>query len=425
MGKLSKILAPLAAVLAIAVAVLIFMAYQLFLKYEKRANDLAGGLTKVAKTIDKDGGTNTASKVTFTPKATETSPDSGTLSWTDYKVDSSKLTGATNALDQAANKLVEQRNDLASGVLETAKFIGLSPEVISLESLQQVEGYAEPVATAGNYAKAFKQRNDMLVKYVQGYGKTLSSKNTGKIAALPASDGKGGFASTQLEDPLKEIQTQIDEVLKRKKFYEQSIGSIKKILKDHEGWKSNPASVTGSKYAEVLKDLAHDLGVVNGKLVELKKVRKDLEEANATIREREDEIAKLNAEMKKKQAEFDAILKKYNINTEEEELVKPALTSIEQVDVSVKGSVLLANDTWNYVVINLGNRAVVVGTKVIISRNGKYLASGEVIEGMKGAGNDAPTVPDDCSLVNLTRRIEGESLVGADVYIGNLNQEDK
>ncbi|MBQ6472027.1 MAG: hypothetical protein IJJ33_08590 [Victivallales bacterium] len=425
MGKLSKILAPLAAVLAIAVAVLIFMAYQLFLKYERRANDLASGLTKIAKIVDKDGGTDTASKVTFTAKATETSPDSGTLSWTDYKLDTSKLTGAINALDQAANKLVEQRNDLASGVLETAKFIGLSPDVISLESLQQVENYPDPVATAGKYAKAFKERNDVMVKYVRGYGKTLGAKNTGKVEVLPDSDGKGGFASTQLEAPLKEIQTQIDEVLKRKKHYEQSIASIKKILDEHEDWKSNPASVTGSKYIEVLKDLSFDLDVVNAKLKELKKVRKDLEEANATIREREDEIAKLNAEMKKMKAEHEAILKKYHIDAEDDELVKPALTSIEQVDVSVKGSVLVANDTWNYVVVSLGNRAVVVGTKVIISRNGKYLASGEVVEATKKPNDDAITLPDECSLVNLSRRVGSENLVGADVFIGNLLQEEK
>ena len=43
MGKLTKILAPLAALLAIAVAVCSYLAWDTFKKYENRAGTLAGG----------------------------------------------------------------------------------------------------------------------------------------------------------------------------------------------------------------------------------------------------------------------------------------------------------------------------------------------------------------------------------------------
>ena len=163
----------------------------------------------------------------------------------------------------------------------------------------------------------------------------------------------------------------------------------------------------------MLLGLASDMGEINKKLLELNTVKKQLQQEKAKVQAAEKRIKELEAErdnLNKLLKEANDLLDEYGIRIKQ----KPDLTEKSQVDANIRGKVIIDNAEWNYVVIDLGRKEVVPDLEVIISNNGKYLASGKIKK-----------VEKDTCVVELSMRKANSSLKGATVIISDsLGKEE-
>ena len=394
MGKLGKILAPIAAVLAIALAGLSFLIYDGSLKYQKRAANLAETVEKTAKKLDAGTNSGLVSGISYTAPAPGVK-ESGKLSFKDYRTDPSSFEKNTGNVVKLAGDVIAQRDELSEAIAEMTKALGIQSDVVTAEQLDTLEGYKELLTIAKSYAEAFRKKDNELAKAIQDAAKLVGASNaanaskrlpTIKESKVASSGGEGeeGEASTvktavydSQAKNLAQLSSNIEALQKRRAAYEAAIKNITKVMSAHK-FTAKVNGISGSGFEKILLDLATDMKAINDKLKELAKVKKELQQEKAKVEEAQKQINKLKAE----KAELDTKLKEaiqkmeyYGIlgNTQ-----KPDLTDKSQVNPDTRGKVIIDNSKWNYVVANLGKKQVVPDVEVIISNNGTYLGSGKI-----------------------------------------------
>ena len=432
MGKLGKILAPIAAVLAIALAVASFFIYKGFQNYQKRAANLAETVEKTAKKLDTGTNSGLASGISYTAPVPGTgTKEDGSLSYKNFKTDSATFEKQTGNVVKLAGDVINQRDELAEAIQEMTKVLGLPGDTITVETLSSVESYKDLLILAKSYAEAIRKKDNELAKTVQevaaavGANKAVAASKKAPVIkeekqqpaegegeeAAEAKTVKKAVYDSQAKD-LAQIKENIVLLQKRKQAYEAAIKNLGKVVTAYK-FKTNLNNISGKDFEKVLLGLASDMGEINKKLIELNTVKKQLQQEKAKVQAAEKKIKALEAE----KAELSKLLKEANDLLDEHGIrvkQKPDLTEKSQVDANIKGKVLIDNNEWNYVVVDLGKKEVVLDLEVIISNNGEYLASGKIKK-----------VDKDTCLVELSMRKEGAALKGATVIISDsLGKEE-
>lgn len=431
MGKLGKILAPIAAVLAIALAVASFFIYKGFQNYQKRAANLAETVEKTAKKLDTGTNSGLSSGISYTAPVPGTgTKEDGSLSYKEFKTDSAKFEKQTGNVVKLAGDVISQRDELAEAIQEMTKTLGLPNDTITVETLSSLESYKDLLILAKSYAEAIRKKDNELAKTVQevaaavGANKAVAASKKAPVIketklAPTGEEGEEAEAKTvktavydsQAKD-LAQIKENIALLQKRKQAYENAIKNLGKFVTAYK-FKTNLNSISGKDFEKVLSGLTSDMGEINKKLLELNTVKKQLQQEKAKVQAAEKKIKALEAEkeeLSKQLKEANDLLDEHGIRIKQ----KPDLAEKSQVDASVKGRVLIDNKEWNYVVVDLGKKEVVLDIEVIISNNGEYLASGKIKK-----------VEKDTCLVELSMRKEGVALKGAEVIISDsLGKEE-
>ena len=433
MGKLGKILAPIAAVLAIALAVASFFIYKGFQNYQKRAANLAETVEKTAKKLDTGTNSGLASGISYTAPVPGTgTKEDGSLSYKNFKTDAAAFEKQTGNVTKLAGDVISQRDELAEAIQEMTKTLGLPNDNITVETLSSVESYKDLLLLAKSYAEAIRKKDNELAKTVQevaaavGANKAVAAskkapviKETKLAPAGEEGEGEGAEAKTvktavydsQAKD-LAQIKENIALMQKRRQAYETAIKNLGKVVTAYK-FKTNLNSISGKDFEKVLLGLASDMGEINKKLLELNTVKKQLQQEKAKVQAAENKIKALEAEkeeISKQLKEANSLLDEHGIRIKQ----KPDLTEKSQVDANIKGKLLIDNKEWNYVIVDLGKKEVVQDLEVIISNNGEYLASGKIRQ-----------VEKDICLVELSLRKEGAMLTDATVIISDsLGKEE-
>ncbi|MBR0459411.1 MAG: hypothetical protein IJJ26_09245 [Victivallales bacterium] len=410
MGKLMKILAPLAALLAIAVAVCSYLAWDTFKKYENRAGVLAGGLRDTAKSLDERTGSGTAGGVTFTAKSPN-AKESGSLSWQSYKTNASSVDSTVKKVDDLAKQVNDQRNKLATGIVSISNALGIAADTVKEDDLVNLSSFEGQISLADKYANAFHAHDKMMGNYLKQIGASVGNSGLAVVDRAPVGNDSGEFRFDALEPALKKLKGQVDDVVARRKAYEIAIANMKRALPDYATvggqWKANYGGL-GGNYSAVLKDVAGDLSGVNSKLKQLNQTIKERDLARRELKQREQTILAMKKEksdLEKKIADLQKTMEYYGIGVKKDE---KTLTSASEVDMETRGEIILDNPEWNFVIVNLGKTKVVPGIKVVISSNGTYVGSGTVAK-----------VEEEISLVELSTRKSGEIPKGAQVLMAN------
>ena len=208
--------------------------------------------------------------------------------------------------------------------------------------------------------------------------------------------------------------------------YEKSIRGVKVVLSNYNEWKADVGSVSERNYETVLAALAGDLAGINRRLGEFNQVKAELARKNDELNRSKSEIESLkqkNETTSKEIENYKAKIKELSSLLGGEDAIDevmsednlPVLTSTKEVKKDTIGSILIDNKEWNYVITDLGNKKVAVGTELAIAlADGTYLASGVVTK-----------VENTVSLVEITRRANKEAIpVGAKVMV-SANGSDK
>ncbi len=431
MGKLGRILAPIAAVLAIALAVASFFIYKGFQNYQKRAANLAETVEKTAKKLDTGTNSGLTSGITYTAPVPGTgTKEDGSLSYKTFKNDGATFEKHTGNVVKLAGNVINQRDELAEAIQEMTKALGLPGDTITVETLSSLESYNDLLILAKSYAEAVRKKDNELAKTVQevaaavGANKAVAASKKAPVIkeekqqpaegegeeAAEAKTVKKAVYDSQAKD-LGQIKENIGLLQKRRQAYETAIKNLGKVVTAYK-FKANLNGIGGKDFEKVLMGLAADMGEINKKLLELNTVKKQLQQEKAKVQAAEKKIKELEAE----KAEISKLLKEANDLLDEHGIrvkQKPDLTDKTQVDASTKGTVIIDNDEWNYVVVDLGKKEVVPDLEVIVSNNGEYLASGKIKK-----------VEKDTCLVELSMRKPNTSLKGATVIISDSLGKD-
>lgn len=434
MGKLGKIMAPVAAVLAIALAALSFLVNDGFKKYQSRANNLAETVKNTAQKLDAGSGTSANSSVSFTAAASGTK-ESGKLAYAEYKKDKSSFEKNTGNVVKLAGDVIAQRDELSEAIASMTQALGIPADTITAEELNTIAGYKELASLAKSYVEAFKKHDDEVVKAFQDAAKLAGANNAANAAkkyptiaeqevsnsssnseenSEEAGEESSEEASTTTvkmakydsqDKSLAQLKANIEVIVKRKTAYEAAIKNLQKVLTAYK-LKANVAGISGGAYEKILVDLAADMAAINAKL-------KELDAVKAQLRQKEEEIETLTAqnnELKKSIEDKNATIKElqekmayYGIGG----VKKANLKSRDEVNPEEKGQVILENKEWNYVIADLGKTQVFEGIDVVISVSGKYIASGVIKK-----------VEEEICLIEITRRVANDIPKGATVLMG-------
>ncbi len=450
MGKLGKILAPIVAVLAIAAAVLNFLVSDGFKKYQERASRMAKGLVETGAKLDAQTNTGKSSAVKFTAAAPG-AKESGTLSYADFKADPNKFNNTVEAVTKIADEVVAQRNDLTEAVKDISIKLGMKEDDIAADDMKDVGTYQAKIALAKSYVDAYEQRDKEFISYIKKYASSLGrsagyidrkpSVKTEKVAPPKkeaSEDAEEGDEAEEAEpvetqvakfesnsSALEGLNRAIVDMKNCRDSYEKAIRNVKSAISNYGDWKADVSYISERNYQTVLAALAGDLAGINRRLGELNQVKAELNRTKDDLSRSRSEVESLkqkNAEAEKNYETLSKRNKELASLLGGEEAIDEVLDDVNKPEVKPEdvredtvGKVLLDNKEWNYVIIDLGNKKVAVGTELVISTdNGTYLASGKVIKA-------EPLV----SLVEITRRADkGNIQPGAKVMVSSKGVKD-
>ena len=409
MGKLTKILAPMVAVLAIAACVISVLCFLEYKKYKARATKLAATITEITARLDQKTESGTPEKVTFTA-GTPGVKESGTLSYLENRKETTALDTALESSKELTNQVMEQRDALAAGL--EAISISLKNNAIKADELCKLEGYPEKIALASSYAKAVSDMQQDLAAQVEALGRPLGVK----ISIFRTPKVNGNTAVKQNNKPnTDKILNAINALNRQKAAYEGSLKKLETTIKAHT-FASHPKNTNAQNYAKILPQLDKDMAAIQNKLAELAKVKSQVVALQKTVNQQKQQIASLTNENKKLKKDLaDArkelektlasISKTENAGNSSGIPVHTVLTG--DVDPNTQGKVVLFSKEWNYIISDIGNDKIKDGTPVAVSFNNTYLASGVVSK-----------TEDKLSLIELTN-LKAQSIpVGAEVFIG-------
>ncbi len=415
MGKLAKILSPLVAVLAIAAAVFSFLIWKDLKPYQARAAKMAEGLVKTAKTLDADTNTGKSGKLTYTAPAPGVK-ESGAFSYIKYKENSGDFEKNVNEVGSIASTVIDQRNKMAETILTVSKTLGVEDGTMLDEDLKASGTYEGQLSLATSFSKAVKDRETDMLDGIKQISRRLSVSGVDSLeGAITIETGEDDAKTAKYagsEGIFDKMGKTIDDIKSARDTYEKWLRGLNSYVKKYD-WTAKTANIDVKSARTVLDAAKKDMEGINGKLVELESVKKELSEKLAELRTREEEIAKLKEEsegLTKKLAKANERIRELG---GEDSASRPVLETVDQINPKIVGYVLLDNAEWNYVICDLSNKDVVKGVMVVISdETGKFLASGTVSK-----------AEDKISLIEISRR-SADIPKGAKVFMGaNANSE--
>lgn len=420
MHKLSKILVPIVAVLLIGIAGLSFFCFKQFQKYELRATKMANGLKGTGVALDAGSATGIGGKVSFSEKGPG-APESGSLSWPEFKKDAdpshAQFQGTVDAVKKLAGDVIAQRDASANAIAAMTLTLGLPEEDMPVDELQKIASYETRIQLAQDYAKAFLNRDNQFLQSLKKSAAIVGGVSLSVLDRYPQcqESEENGFTVSEVNyaNALNQLEAKIRDTKTRADTFQKAIANVQAVLTHYRGWQFRPAELAGTRYLEALQVLAADLQAIDKQLAELERTKAELERKIRELKEREDELTELRGKLASKDQEIKDLQDKVKHlgGTVDESGDRKVLASLDEMDRTVTGIVLLQNAEWNFVVTSLGNKDVVPGAHVLISNGGAYLASGIV-----------KTVEDDLSLVDLKGIKDVSIPVGATVSISEMDK---
>ena len=422
MAKLGKILAPIVAVLAVAAAVLSFLVSNRRADFVGRAAILSSGVAAVVQKLDVQSGSGVSSQVTFTPAAPGTK-ESGSLAWASYKTDKGGFQKTVDSAVNLAASLNAQRNLLAQTMVEMAIELRLPESELATEKLTDLNSYEKGAAQAKAHAAAIRERDDLLLATLEASSATVgfgfaNNKDVFLTRAKRINEnGEESLGSFDCQGVLEGYASAVTLVKKRQDDFASTLREGVAAVNSYD-WSADVSALDSTRYGSTLNDMKNDFSGINSKLVLLKTTQEELKSVQEEKEKLEEGNAELIASAEKAEKEIAALRKKMTdlgISDEGAGVVEAkAVSSYDDLDKTLQGRVLLSNEEWNYVIVDLGNTSLMKGVRLAISFQGKFLGTAEVTE-----------VQEKVSLAELIRGSIETIPVGAQVIISSQQKGDE
>ena len=417
MGKLGKIFGILVLVLAIVVAVFSFLLSKHRDLFKNRAADLADGIVKTGQNLS--SGAGQSNPVSFTP-ASGGGKESGNLGWGDYKANPADYKNKIDAVVKLAQSVSDQRTVLSESLANIAATLKAPDDLgINADNLKNLGKYNAAAKALADHVTEVQKRDEEVRVSLEALSGILKATAAGfddsefyarksadgsapKPAKKPAKkseDGeeeeeeeatededKGGaqYGGYNVQTALRTLDQAAKVTVARtdayKKGYEDLIAAIRKYK-----WNVTASDLAGKDYKNALAAMVADAREINTKIGDLEeqvaKLKREVDDFKAKLADREDQIAKLKDDLAKMTAERDQLKKQAELlsmpKSEYKDVNAPveAIEKMEEVKVEITGKVLIVNEEWNFITMDLGKDQVVPGLKMAVNQNGAYIAT--------------------------------------------------
>ena len=396
MAVLNRIVNILILVLVITAGVFSFMLYSKRENLTKGMKNMADAINKTAATLDRGSGTNTKNRLSGDALGHKNGPD---------------FKGALRELDNAADKVVTQRDALAKSIADAGKSLGSN--TLNKDALMRVDGYEAQRKEFNKAVSSYKAKADGVRNEFAAVGRKVGANVSANDFANNHSAAAG------------EVKRKIDDVVKSKN---QVVGDIALITRKL-GLKERNYSLAAPKaWRDAVQAKVNEIGKLNSELRKYKSLaaqqEKKINGLNDTVGKRDKTIENQKARIE----HYEQVI------TDDGKKPMPKLqlkSDSPECFEYVKGKVVYVNEEYGFVQINIGKTYVIVqeyGTK----KNNVHfpLQSGLRMTVARGAGENAvpvakilvKTVNDENSICNVIEGAVSEINVGDDVF---FNKDDR
>ncbi len=199
MAVLNRIVNILILVLVITAGVFSFMLYSKRENLTKGMKNMADAINKTAATLDRGSGTNTKNRLSGDALGHKNGPD---------------FKGALRELDNAADKVVTQRDALAKSIADAGKSLGSN--TLNKDALMRVDGYEAQRKEFNKAVSSYKAKADGVRNEFAAVGRKVGANVSANDFANNHSAAAG------------EVKRKIDDVVKSKN---QVVGDIALITR--------------------------------------------------------------------------------------------------------------------------------------------------------------------------------------------------
>ena len=393
MATFNRFLITLIALMAIGAAVLSYFLFEKRNAFVERSADLAETVQSAAGSLDEESGTRITKDVQFSRRDPQTGdPESGSLSWSAYLEDPAAYNATLDKVEDLAKKISAQRNYLAEELRNIAEDLGFPPGEIDADNLKNAddpEVYRDTVAKVARLADAVRERSDALISTIQTNATELDLDfNSSPLTERePGTDEDGDpiLKSFTFAGPLQDYREEVVAYNTKFSDYRGTLAAAIDKMGAYPDWTVDPADVktSGGGYSSVLTSIENSFQEINDLLEDRIKVKQELAAKTEELKEVEAEkerLAQERNELQQQLAEKEAELAGIDRGekTQTQDTTQPEVGSKPTITKDLIGKVLMVNDEWNFVIVDLGAQKVHEKHELLVARDDEYVARIEI-----------------------------------------------
>ncbi len=375
-------------ILTIGGAIISILLFQNRNLMRNRADTMAEGMADMVRSLDRESQTGVASRVTFQPRDQEA--DSGTLSWQQYledRPDFTSLNNATEAAENLAKQINDQRNHLALKLAEAAEILGHDqdglPRRLSNADQNQYETQAQAIIRLTRAVEA--RAGDMIDALVSiGSAADVTVQRNEFTRRRQERDIDGNLVAGDFEHQpqVRRVQDAVRDLAAARSEYQGALTEAISQISAHQ-WSVTPAAVRDrADYQRALANMTNDFNQINAELIRSAQRQEALEQTQAELTAARNRLQQLTGER-------DQLIQRLGIVRDEgrDEVERDDEPTVDPTGVQerfprdTRGRVVEVNPRFGFVIIDLGHQDKVGrGLQLLVDRDGQFIARLEVTE---------------------------------------------
>lgn len=391
MGNLGKFFGPIVVVMAIAAAVLSFLISGQRMRFRDRAATLAQGIVATAKALDEGTNSGLSNGVSFTPASPSNPKESGSLGWEDYKKSETTQDGGykktVDSVPGLAAKVIEQRNALTAGLLDTSRALSYPAEIeLTSADLNSLDKYAAGATKLLDHAKAIAERDAEILRKVNEVAVVVNASVDDSLLNRPVvtdAEGQQIAGEYQVGEAFADFKSKVEAVLNRCQLLGTGVrGAIVAINKHSWNDKLRPQSLAKADVNTLktqLTLLAEDCQKINESLIRRDILEGEYDKQKSVIGELEEKLTTLESENNEHLSRIKKLQERVGFVDADE---GTKVDSWDAIDHDCIGKVMRVNTDFGFVVVDLSNKKIMRDVRLAVTRSGKYIATLAVIKAM-------------------------------------------
>ncbi len=381
MATLNRILMGLIVILAIGAAILSYLLFERRNDFRDRAAMLGDTVARMVQHLDERSGRGLSRQVSLTPQDTVANvPEGGSLSWQSYAEDRS---GYQRLLEQAQNlaaDIARQRDFLAEQMTAVGSKMGFDSDNLSIDMLRNAtdpERYKAAAQKVDRLAQAVQKRSDDMIRAIVNVsnviGVPVDERELRERSEQINQRGETVYGDFKHGSDVDKFERAVTNLNNRANDYAQAMtDAINRVTAYN--WETRASRVADKNdYNLALTSMQNDFSNINKELIKVAQIEAQLAKTQDELRQVSSNLENVSRErdqLSRNVSDLQARVRKYE--TGGARAVADAATA--EMNPNLQGRILLVNDQWKFVILDLGRQDVRENVELLVARDEKLVA---------------------------------------------------